>query len=425
MNNPVIHFFVSLLSNPAVILGIVAFIGLVAQHKSGTDVFKGTMKTIIGFLIFDVGASTMTGALQNFNVMFEKGFHIEGVIAAPEAATALAQSKFGFVVSMTLILGFVMNVVFARITPFKNLFFTGGHSLFFACVLALILKFHHLSNAWVIILGGLILGFASAALPQLCQPFMRKITGGDDQAIGHFNMIGYALSGCIGMLFKKHADQTTENIKFPKWLGIFKDFLMGVAIIMLIIFYVAAFAAGQAVVSKISNGVDWMVFPLIQALTFTAGISILMTGVRMFLAEITAAFVSISEKFIPGSRPALDVPTIFPFAPTAVLVGFISSYIAGLIGVAVMALCHFPIVIIPAAHICFFSGGTAAIFGNSTGGWRGAVVGSFVVGLLLAFLPVLLSPVLTGLGINGATFPNVDYNVIGSILNGILNLLHV
>lgn len=425
MNNPVIHFFVSLLSNPAVMLGIVAFIGLVAQHKSGTDVFKGTMKTIIGFLIFNVGASTMTGALKNFNVMFEKGFHVEGVIAAPEAATALAQSKFGFVVSMTLILGFVMNVVFARITPFKNLFFTGGHSLFFACVLALILKFHHLSNAWAIILGGLILGFASAALPQLCQPFMRKITGGDDQAIGHFNMIGYALSGCIGMLFKKHADQTTENFKFPKWLGIFKDFLMGVAIIMSIIFYVAAFAAGQAVVSKISNGVDWLVFPLIQALTFTAGISILMTGVRMFLAEITAAFVSISEKFIPGSRPALDVPTIFPFAPTAVLVGFISSYIAGLIGVAVMGLCHFPMVVIPAAHICFFSGGTAAIFGNSTGGWRGAVVGSFVVGLLLAFLPVLLSPVLTGLGINGATFPNVDYNVIGSILNGILNLLHV
>ena len=200
---------------------------------------------------------------------------------------------------------------------------------------------------------------------------------------------------------------------------------MGVAIVMLIIFYVAAFAAGQEVVSKISNGVDWLVFPLLQALTFTAGISILMSGVRMFLAEITAAFVSISEKFIPGSRPALDVPTIFPFAPTAVLVGFISSYVAGLIGVAVMALCHFPMVIIPAAHICFFSGGTAAIFGNSTGGWRGAVVGSFVVGLLLAFLPVLLSPVLTGLGINGATFPNVDYNVIGSILNGILNLLHV
>lgn len=425
MNNPIIHFLVSLLSNPAVILGIVAFIGLVAQHKSGTAVFKGTMKTIIGFLIFSVGASTMTGTLQNFNTMFEKGFHVQGVIASPEAATALAQNKFGFVVSMILILGFIMNVVFARITPFKNLFFTGGHSLFFACVLALILEYHHLPDVWAILIGGLILGFASAALPQLCQPFMRRITGGNDQAIAHFNMIGYSLAGCIGFLFKKHEKETTENIKFPKWLSVFKDFLMGVAIIMLILFYIAALAAGKATVSKISNGVDWLVFPFLQALTFTAGISILMSGVRMFLAEITAAFVSISEKFIPGSRPALDVPTIFPFAPTAVLVGFISSYAAGLIGVAVMALCHFPMVIIPAAHICFFSGGTAAIFGNSTGGWRGAVVGSFVVGLLLVFLPVLLEPVLTGLNITGATFPNVDYNVIGSILNWILSVLHI
>ena len=183
---------------------------------------------------------------------------------------------------------------------------------------------------------------------------------------------------------------------------------------MLILFYIAAIAAGKPAVMKISGGVDWLVFPLIQALTCTAGISVLMTGVRMFLAEITAAFNAFAEKFIPGSRPALDVPTIFPFAPTAVLVGFLSSYAAGLIGVG----------IIPAAHICFFSGGTAAIFGNSTGGWRGAVFGSFIVGLLLVFLPVLLYPAISSMGVSTAMFPNVDYNVVGSLLNSILGLFH-
>ena len=68
-----------------------------------------------------------------------------------------------------LILGFVMNLVFARITPFKNIFFTTGHSLFFACVLSLILKAHKIADIPAIIIGGLILGFVSAALPQLCQ----------------------------------------------------------------------------------------------------------------------------------------------------------------------------------------------------------------------------------------------------------------
>ena len=416
------NFLISFLSTPAILLGLVAMVGLIAQKKKGPGVLTGTFKTVIGFLIFGAGGSIMTGALQNFNTLFQKGFNIVGVVASPEAATALAQSEFAFVTSCTLILGFIMNLVFARITPFKNIFFTTGHSLFFACVLALVLKAHGISDIPAILIGGTILGFCSTALPELCQPFMRKITGSDATSIGHFNMFGYALSGYIGMLFSKHEKKTTEGFNFPGWLSIFRDFLMGVAVVMLILFYVSAFKAGPAVTQELAGSTNWLVFPFVQAFTFTAGMSILMTGVRMFLAEITAAFVSISEKFIPNSRPALDVPTVFPFAPTAVIIGFISSYAAGLLAVLVMVVLKFPVVIIPAAHICFFSGGTAAVFGNSTGGWRGAVAGSFIQGLLLAFLPVLLYPLYGSLGIEGSTFPNIDYNVVGNLLHWALNL---
>lgn len=413
---------ISFLSTPAVMLGMVAMIGLIAQKKSGTEVMTGTFKTIIGFMVFGTGGSIMTGALQNFNTLFQTGFNIQGVVASPEAATALAQTEYAFVTSCTLILGFVMNLVIARITPFKNIFFTTGHSLFFACVLSLILKAHKIADVPAIIIGGILLGFFSAALPQLCQPFMRKITGSDATAIGHFNMIGYALSGYIGMLFGKHKDKTTEHINFPKWLSFFRDFLMGVAVVMLFLFYLSALKAGRDVTQELAGSTHWLVFPFVQAFTFTAGMSILMTGVRMFLAEITAAFVSISEKFIPNSRPALEVPTVFPFAPTAVIVGFISAYAAGLLAVVIMVVFKFPVVIIPAAHICFFSGGTAGVFGNSTGGWRGAVAGSFVAGLLLAFLPTVLYPVYGSLGIEGSTFPNIDYNVMGILLDKLLGL---
>ncbi|MBP4097325.1 PTS transporter subunit IIC [Enterococcus faecalis] len=413
---------ISFLSTPAVMLGMVAMIGLIAQKKSGTEVMTGTFKTIIGFMVFGTGGSIMTGALQNFNTLFQTGFNIQGVVASPEAATALAQTEYAFVTSCTLILGFVMNLVIARITPFKNIFFTTGHSLFFACVLSLILKAHKIADVPAIIIGGILLGFFSAALPQLCQPFMRKITSSDATAIGHFNMIGYALSGYIGMLFGKHKDKTTEHINFPKWLSFFRDFLMGVAVVMLFLFYLSALKAGRDVTQELAGSTHWLVFPFVQAFTFTAGMSILMTGVRMFLAEITAAFVSISEKFIPDSRPALDVPTVFPFAPTAVIVGFISAYAAGLLAVVIMVVFKFPVVIIPAAHICFFSGGTAGVFGNSTGGWRGAVAGSFVAGLLLAFLPTVLYPVYGSLGIEGSTFPNIDDNVMGILLDKLLGL---
>ncbi|MCH4168612.1 MAG: PTS transporter subunit IIC [Streptococcaceae bacterium] len=415
-------FVISFLSTPAVLLGVVSMVGLLAQKKDITEVLTGTFKTVIGFLVFSAGGALMTGALQNFNTLFQKGFNIVGVVASPEAATALAQSQYAFVTSCTLILGFLMNLVFARITPFKNIFFTTGHSLFFACVLSLILKAHQVADIPAILIGGIILGFCSAALPQLCQPFMRRITGNDDTAIGHFNMFGYALAGAIGLLFRKHKDKTTEQINFPKWLSFFRDFLMGVAVVMLFLFYLSALKAGKAVTQELAGTQHWLVFPFVQAFTFTAGMSILMTGVRMFLSEITAAFVSISEKFIPNSRPALDVPTVFPFAPTAVIVGFVTSYTAGLLGVLLMVTFKFPVVIIPAAHICFFSGGTAGVFGNSTGGWRGAVAGSFVIGLLLAFLPTVLYPLYGSLGISGSTFPNIDYNTVGILLHNVLKL---
>jgi PTS system ascorbate-specific IIC component len=406
---------ISLLSNAGILVGLIAMFGLILQKKSADDVIKGTSKTIIGFLIFGIGSSTISGALGNFNTLFQKGFGITGVVTQVEAATALAQGKFGTVVAIVMVIGFAMNLFFARFTRFKNIFLTGQHSLYFACVLTLVLKACNVSDTIIIIIAGTLLGFSAASLPQLCQKYMRKITGNDDLAIGHYNHIAYAFSGFLGGIVGD-PEQSTEKFKFPKWLSIFRDFIMCVAVVMVIIFYVAAIAAGEETTQKLAGSVNWLVFPLIQGLTFAGGMYVLITGVRMFISEITAAFVSISEKYIPNSRPAVDCPSVFPFAPTAVILGFISAYAAGLVAMGVMILVKSSIIMIPSASIAFFSGGTAGVFGNSTGGWKGCVAGSFIAGLLLVSLPLMLYPIFANLGIVGASFPNVDYNIIGTIL---------
>ena len=150
--------------------------------------------------------------------------------------------------------------------------------------------------------------------------------------------------------------------------------------------------------------------------------SVLIYGVRMFIAEITAAFVAISEKYIPNSKPAVDCPAVFPFAPTAVLIGFVGSFVGGLVAMALMVLFKSDTIMIPAAGICFFSGGTCGVFGNIHGGWKGALLGSFIVGMALTGLPLILYPAFSALGIAGASFPNVDYNIFGAILNSILSI---
>ena len=81
------------------------------------------------------------------------------------------------------------------------------------------------------------------------------------------------------------------------------------------------------------------------------------------------------------------------------------------------------VLIIPGMVAHFFCGATAGVYGNSTGGRRGAMVGAFINGLLLAFLPALLVPVLGNLGFSNTTFGDIDFAVIGIVLGRIGDLL--
>lgn len=45
-----LNFVVDILKVPSVLVGLIALIGLVAQKKAFSDVVKGTIKTILGFI---------------------------------------------------------------------------------------------------------------------------------------------------------------------------------------------------------------------------------------------------------------------------------------------------------------------------------------------------------------------------------------
>ncbi len=79
------------------------------------------------------------------------------------------------------------------------------------------------------------------------------------------------------------------------------------------------------------------VWAILVGLRFAGGIAILLFGVRMFLGEIVPAFKGFSDRVIPGTRPALDAPTVFPVAPTAVMVGFVASTAVFLVCLGVFA----------------------------------------------------------------------------------------
>ena len=208
--------------NTALIMGVIALVGLLLQKKNATEVVSGTLKTVIGFMVFTIGSNAMSAVVNNFSTIFNLAFGIEGVTTQVEVATALALDTYGTEVAMVFVLGFIFNLIVAKFTRFKAIFLTGQHFLYFACVLALVFIAHDCPFWVTTIGGGLLLGFFGAAMPTLCQSYMNKIVGADNLAIGHFNTIGYWFSGWIGKMISKVSPQKQKDSSEMNMPGFFQ-----------------------------------------------------------------------------------------------------------------------------------------------------------------------------------------------------------
>jgi PTS system ascorbate-specific IIC component len=419
----VIHFIVNeILSEASLLVGLMALIGLLALKKPMSETVTGTLKTILGFLILGGGAGIIIGALDPLGAMVQAGFHLHGVVQTNEAIVAIAQKSFGAQTAIIMAAGFCVNLILARLTPAKYIFLTGHHLFFMATVLAVVLGSAGVSDVNQIIIGGIFLGTVSTMMPALVHPFMKKVTGNAPFALGHFNSLGYIVSSLIGKATGKKS-RTTEEIKVPKNLGFLRDSLVMTTLTMIVMYLILALAAGPDALSKYTNGGNYIMYSFMQAITFGAGIAVILMGVRMILAELVPAFQGIADKIVPNALPALDCPTTFTFAPTAVIVGFISSLIGGIISMFLMG----PIglaLIIPGMVPHFFDGGTAGVFGNATGGRRGAVLGALVNGFLITIIPALLLSYMGTLGLENTTFGDTDFGWVG-ILTGLFAELGV
>lgn len=415
MIQDVMKFIVDILKVPAVLVGLIAMIGLIAQRKSLADTIKGTIKTILGFLVLGGGASLVVSSITPLGTMFEQAFHLQGIIPNNEAIVSMAQNEYGVATALIMAFGMVANIVIARFTRLKYIFLTGHHTFYMACMISIILTVVGFKGWQLIYTGALTLGLVMAFFPALAQHQMRKITGNDDIAFGHFGTLGYVFSGWIGAAIGK-GSRSTEDMNLPKNLNFLRDSSISISLTMAIIYLIIAVCAGSDYVeSQLSNGENYLVYALIQAITFAAGVFIILQGVRLILAEIVPAFTGFSEKLVPNAKPALDCPVVFPYAPNAVLIGFLSSFAGGLVGLFVLGQLDLTL-ILPGVVPHFFCGATAGVFGNAMGGRRGAIAGAFANGILITFLPVLLLPVLGSLGFANTTFSDTDFFAVGVIL---------
>ncbi len=402
-----------ILKEPPFFVGIITMIGLISLKKKPDEILIGFMKPALGFIMLSAGAGIVVAELEPLSIMLKEGFNIQGITQNTEAVTSMAQKVLAVETMYILFFGYIVNMVIAYFTRFKYIFLTVHISFFMSAMLAIILSDSGLSRVEVVVLGACILGAWSAISPAIGQHYTSKVTGNKGEiAMGHFGSLGFYLSAFIGELIGD-TTHTTENVKIPKYLSFLNDTTTSTALVMAIFYLVVAIASGQEFVeSTLSNGQNFIVFAILGAFTFAIGVTIVGYGANMMVSELVPAFKGISSKLIPNSVPAVDCTIFFKYAPMAVVIGFVGSLAGGLVAMTLISV-SMGIFVIPGISFHFFCGATAGVFGNATGGIRGAIVGSFTQGLLSTFGSVWLIDALSSIDTMNTVFSDFDFGVIG------------
>ncbi len=413
----------NIFSQPAFLVGLIAMIGLILQRKAFSDVVTGTLKTAVGFLIMAKGADIVVDALLKFTPILQAAFKMEKSLfdAFGGAGLGTLMSNYGSAAALIMTFGFLFHVVLARITKMKYIYLT-GHLMFWISLVLVAVMLEvapKVSITAMVVTGSIIAGVYWTIQPAFTQPLMRKVTGSDELALGHTSATGAWLSGMLGKYVGK-PENSTEKITLPKSMTFFRDVTVATAVVIGIVVVIAALVAGPAKVA--SGNLNYVVYALMQGFVFAVGITVLLVGVRMVLGEIVPAFRGIALKIVPGARPALDCPIVFDYAPTAVLVGFLSAFVVFMICMVVFGAIGWA-VIVPPMIMLFFPGGTCGVFGNAVGGVRGAILGGVILGLFLAFGQAITAPMLSYTAPELAQLADPDWYLIIWIFKPLLSLI--
>ena len=436
----ILRIIQEILATPALLVGVIVLAGLVLQKKTVDHVIKGTVTAVVGFVLLSVGSEFLkSGALKDFGELFNYDFHIQGIIPNMEAVASLGITKYAAMVSEVMVLGMLANLIMARFGPFHYIFLTGHHTMYMACLLVAVLSGSGMKSWEILISGSLVLGVMMAWMPALAQEEMKKVTGSSRIALGHFSVVSYLVAAKVAALVtkeEKEKSKSTEEIHFSSGLSFMRDSTVGIFLVMTVIFMLlTGIAAWRTDLSSLnisygSGGYqNWIIYALMQGAQFAVGIYIILAGVRLIIAEIVPAFKGIAGKIVPHARPAVDCPVLFSYAPNATMIGFLMSFLGGIVTMLVLVAINaingsslLP-VIVPGVVAHFFCGGSAGVFANAEGGLKGCLIGSFVHGVLISVLSLVVTPVLGGLGISGTTFSDADFCMVGIVLGYLRKVL--
>lgn len=432
------------LTKPAFFTGIIVFIGLLVVGKPWYEALAGFVKTAVGFFILTVGSNGLSttfrpvvnaiGAKFGMDAALVDTYFLmgqmygEGGLYSIEGAAMW--TMFSFVISFAW--NFVL-VILNKWTRCRTLYVT-GHT--FQGYSTMLLWFVYLVAPETQCLGysllfGFVAGTWAAVGSNLTVEATQRLTKNAGFAIGHQEMLGIWFTDKVAGLFKGKESKKVEDIKLPGFLSIFNDNVVSTALLMTIFLGTIMVIIGQDTLmendSTFTSGTLMITYVLTTCFHFSVYMYILLSGVRMFVSELMKAFDGISKKAVKGAMPAVDCAVSYNYAhPNVPLFGFVFGFLGQLVTILGLLIFKSPLFLVPGFVPLFFDNATVAVYANSKGGSRAAIIMPFLNGIfqvLISLVMILFVQAVSGTSLTAwpAFFDNNTFWAALVALSSVIN----
>ncbi len=173
---------------------------------------------MVGVLILFAGVDLLDATISPIANLFSKVFPGTGEPITADWVAFLGEH--GIEIVLTMVFGFLVNLVIARFTKLKYVFLT-GHILFWNAfiIVGALADAGKISGVLLIVLGSIILGFLSSLMPALVAKSVKKLTGSSDFSIGHTTTIHAIIGAWVGKLVGDPSN-SLEDVEIKKRLVI-------------------------------------------------------------------------------------------------------------------------------------------------------------------------------------------------------------